>query len=119
MMPVVGLLTGATVWGLIWYPYRILERAGVSGEWAATATYAGALLLGGLLFRRYLATSYFSWPVAAIGLTAGWANIGFTIAVVYGDVMRVVLLFYLAPLWTVWFAHWLLHEKLNAFGYGL
>ena len=28
--PVLGLLTGATVWGLIWYPYRVLELAGAS-----------------------------------------------------------------------------------------
>jgi drug/metabolite transporter (DMT)-like permease len=40
-------------------------------------------------------------------------------AVVYGDVMRVVLLFYLAPIWTIVFARWLLDEQLSAAGYTL
>ena len=119
MMPVLSLLTGATVWGLIWYPYRALERGGVSGELAATLTYGCALVLGATLFRRQSVRPYLVWPLVAIGLSAGWANVGFTLAVVYGDVMRVVLLFYLAPLWTVLFAQLLLGEKATAFGYFL
>jgi len=35
----------------------------------------------------------------------------------YGEVMRVLLLFYLAPLWTVLFSYWLLGERLNRYGY--
>ena len=57
-----------------------------------------------------------SGPLAAIGLSAGFANIGFTYAVIYGEVMRVVLLFYLAPVWTVIFARALLGEKLGTGG---
>ncbi len=116
MIPLAALLTGATVWGLIWYPYRALEHAGVGGALAAAWTYAGALVLGVILLRPRL---HLSWMLAAIALTAGWANVGFTIAVIYGDVMRVVLLFYLAPAWTVVFARLLLDEKLSATGYGL
>lgn len=117
-LPVAGLLAGATVWGLIWYPYRALEHAGISAELAATLTYACAFALGALLL-RLPPDRRLSWLLAAIGLSAGWANIGFTLAVVYGDVMRVVLLFYLAPVWTVLFARLLLDEKLTAAGYGL
>ena len=118
-LPVAGLLTGATVWGLIWYPYRELEHAGVGGELAATLTYVLAFLLGTMLLRPRFDVRQMPWLLAAIGLSAGWANIGFTLAVVYGDVMRVVLLFYLAPAWTVLFARLLLDEKLSAPGYGL
>ena len=119
MMPVAGLLTGATVWGLIWYPYRVLEQAGVSGELAVTLTYGCALVLLLILFWSQLIQARASWLLVAIGLSAGWANVGFTLGVVYGDVMRVVLLFYLAPVWTVLFARLLLGEKLNVYGYGL
>jgi drug/metabolite transporter (DMT)-like permease len=119
MMPVFGLLTGATVWGLIWYPYRALEEAGISGEIAATLTYACAFVLAVIVFRQQRVRGQLTWSLAALGLSAGWANVGFTVAVVYGDVMRVVLLFYLAPLWTVWFARLLLGEKLSAAGYVL
>ena len=116
MIPVTALLTGATVWGLIWYPYRALEQAGVGGPLATLLTYAGALALGVIFLRPQL---HLSWLLAAIGLSAGWANVGFTIAVIYGDVMRVVLLFYLAPAWTVLFARLLLGERLTGTGYGL
>ncbi len=116
MMPIAGLLTGATVWGLIWYPYRALDYAGVGGALAATLTYGGAFVVGSVLFRPRLRMS---WMLAAIALSAGWANVGFTLAVVYGDVMRVVLLFYLAPAWTLLFARLLLDEKLSGTGFGL
>jgi len=119
MMPVAGLLTGATVWGLIWYPYRVLEHAGISGELAATLTYICALALGAVLFQSQLRELRASWLLAAVALSAGWANIGFIIAVVYGEVMRVVLLFYLAPVWTMLLARLLLAEKLTGPGYGL
>jgi drug/metabolite transporter (DMT)-like permease len=116
LMPVLGLLTGATVWGLIWYPYRVLEHAGVGGALAATLTYGGAFVLGVILFRPQ---PRLSWLLAAIALTAGWANVGFTLAVIYGDVMRVVLLFYLAPVWTMLFARALLGEQLSGAGFGV
>jgi drug/metabolite transporter (DMT)-like permease len=41
---------------------------------------------------------------------------GYVLAVIGGEVMRVVLLFYLAPVWTVIFARWLLGEKLSGWG---
>ena len=54
MMPVIALLTGATVWGLIWYPYRALQYAGIGPELAAATTYAGALLFAVGIFRTEL-----------------------------------------------------------------
>ncbi|MDB5812603.1 MAG: hypothetical protein JWN94_4725 [Betaproteobacteria bacterium] len=116
MIPVLALLTGATVWGLIWYPYRVLAQAGVDAALATTLTYVGALVLAVIGFRPRFRVS---WILLAIALTAGWANVSFTLAVVYGDVMRVVLLFYLSPLWTILFARWILDERLTAGGYGL
>jgi drug/metabolite transporter (DMT)-like permease len=35
----------------------------------------------------------------------------------HGEVMRVLLLFYLAPVWTILFSFWLLGERLNRYGY--
>ncbi|MGD9788270.1 MAG: DMT family transporter [Sulfuricellaceae bacterium] len=52
-----------------------------------------------------------------IGLVYGWTNLAYVLAVVHGEVMRVLLLFYLAPLWTVGFARWLLGERLTGLGY--
>ncbi len=58
-----------------------------------------------------------SWWVVGLILSAGWANLGYVLAMLHGEVMRVLLLFYLAPLWTIIFSHWLLGERLNRYGY--
>jgi len=120
-LPVVSLLLGATIWGVAWYPYRILEQHGIGGELSTTLTYFIALLIGLVLFHRQLcreaifnvAIHYLIW----IGLCAGWASMAYTLGIVHGEVMRVLLLFYLAPLWTILFARLLLNEQLSIHGY--
>lgn len=59
------------------------------------------------------------WWGAVLIICAGWTNFGYVQSIVEGEVMRVLLLFYLAPLWTIFFAHFLLGEKLNRFGYAV
>ncbi|MBK9596093.1 MAG: DMT family transporter [Rhodocyclales bacterium] len=109
----VSLLAGATIWGLIWHPYRTLEGMAVSPALGATLTYFVAFLLGLGLFRRQLAGFRPGWMLAMIGLVAGGCNLGYVLATVHGEVMRVLLLFYLAPLWTVLLARLLLNEKVS------
>ena len=108
------------VWGLMWYPYRVLQGAGVSGGLATLLTYGVALLFGLLVMGpiwRELRTA--GWWGIALMLSSGWTNFGYVLAILDGEVMRVLLLFYLAPLWTVIFARWMLNEKLNRYGYGI
>ena len=113
---IVSLLTGAAVWGLIWYPYRVLESAGLSGVRAVVLTYLVALVLGVplLLVRRRCERP--SWWLAAVGFAAAGCNIGYVRGMLHGEVMRVLLLFYLAPLWTVLLAWLLLREKAGKAG---
>lgn len=113
---VVALLVGALVWGLIWYPYRVLRDAGIGGIAATAATYAVAFLLGLVFFRRALAGFRPSWSLFWLALAAAGCNLGYVLATLNGEVMRVLLLFYLAPLWTVLLARLLLGERLNRFG---
>ena len=114
--PALALLTGATVWGIIWYPYRALQAAGVSAELASAATYAIALVAGLPIALRGRHSLRPTPPLLWIGLAAGWSNVGFVLAVVYGEVVRVTLLFYLAPLWTVLLSFLLLGERLDRHG---
>jgi drug/metabolite transporter (DMT)-like permease len=113
---ILSLLAGATVWGLIWHPYRTLEHAGVGAATAATLTYLAAFLFGWIVLRRSLAMPRLSWPLVLLALAAGGCNLGYVLATVHGEVMRVLLLFYLAPLWTVLLARLLLDERLNGAG---
>jgi drug/metabolite transporter (DMT)-like permease len=112
-LALVGLLAGATIWGLIWHPYRALEGMGVSAVLGATLTYFVSFLLGLVLLRRRLAGFRPGWMLALIGLVAGGCNLGYVLATVHGEIMRVLLLFYLAPLWTVLLARLLLGEKVS------
>lgn len=112
------LLFGATTWGLVWYPYRLLELSGVSGALSSFVTYLIPLLVGIVVFRRQLSqVRDLRWMLLGIGLTAGWTNLAYVLAILHGEVMRVLLLFYLSPLWTVFFARLWLAERPNRYGY--
>ena len=114
----IALLTGALVWGLIWYPYRALAQAGLDGASASLLTYSIALVPGLFAFRRHLAGARRSpWALTAIALSAGWCNVAYVLAMLRGEVMLVLLLFYLAPLWTVILARLILGEKPQPIGY--
>lgn len=112
-----GLLFGAVSWGILWYPFRLLEQAGISGVASSFYTFAVALLLGMLLFARHW-RGLFVLPVATfwLALAAGWTNLSYVVAVIDGEVMRVMLLFYLSPLWTLLLAHFWLKERTGKLG---
>lgn len=115
--PTWALLFGASLWGVVWYPYRILAAAGLDGLWATVLTYGVALVLGVAIFPRE-AMRLSGAPAAAVvmGLAIGWSNLAYVLGVLQGEVMRVLLLFYLAPLWTVPLARVLLRERLDGPG---
>lgn len=116
-LPVVSLLAGASLWGVVWYPYRLLGAAGLDGAWASALTYGVALLAGSALFLgHWRDVARAPWACLAMGLAIGWSNLAYVIGVLEGEVMRVLLLFYLAPLWTVPLAHVLLGERLDRRG---
>lgn len=121
VFPIAALLVGAVIWGLLWYPYRLLEQAGINGPVATAITYCIALLLGLALFWRSLLTLRLFgselYLLFWIGLLVGCTSIAYILGVIHGEVMRVLLLFYLAPLWTILFARLLLQEKLSLHGY--
>jgi len=118
MLAVSGLLSGAVIWGAIWYPYRLLESAGISGALSSLLTYLVPLLLGLALLPSVAGKiRNGGWLLLWIALSAGWTNLAYVLAVIHGEVMRVMLLFYLSPFWTVIFAQALLREKPSTAGY--
>ncbi|MEP7157619.1 MAG: DMT family transporter [Betaproteobacteria bacterium] len=117
VFPVLALLLGATSWGLMWYPFRLLEAGGVPSPVATLLTYVVAVCTGGIVFFR----AWRDFPrnvawLSAIALTAGITNVAYLVAIMQAEVVRIVLLFYLAPLWTVPLAWLLLREKLTFSG---
>ena len=111
--PTLAIMIGASVWGLVWYPMRMLAAMGLTGT-AASATTSGAACIFVLLAkRRSISTLSWHWLLVALGVAAGVTNIGFVWGAIHGQVMRVLLLFYLTPAWTAIFAHFILRERLT------
>lgn len=114
LMPVLSLLLGATLWGVIWYPLRVLESLGLSGLWITAVSYSAALLAGaGFVVRRLPELGRQPLALVILSLAVGWCNVSFVLAILDGTVVRVLLLFYLSPLWTVLLGRLFLHERLT------
>ena len=112
--PVFALLVNAFVWGVSWWPFRHLQAMGLHPLWATTLVYilsAVAIVAWRPASLRQVATQPALW---LIFLASGATNATFNWSVSIGDVVRVVLLFYLMPLWSLLLARVILHEKLTA-----
>ncbi|MDY0744835.1 DMT family transporter [Paucibacter sp. R3-3] len=112
-MPVLALMFNALVWGLSWWPFRQFQAAGLHPLWTTVALYL--LSLAVIVFSNPKAWGEFLrtpslWVIMA---AAGCTNTAFNWGVAVGDVVRVVLLFYVAPLWTVLLARLVLKERMT------
>jgi drug/metabolite transporter (DMT)-like permease len=113
-----SLVVAAAAWGIVWYPYRLLEQAGMPGVPATLLTYAIALVCLLVYFRPgVLRPAGNPRTLGVVALVAGVTNLAYVLAVIDGEIMRVMLLFYLAPLWTLMLARLLLNERPNHLGY--
>jgi len=109
--PVLGLLLNALVWGLSWWPLREMQALGLHPLWSSGLTFGLALVVLSFwkpaAWRQLLNTPALWTLMVAAGLT----NVGFNWAVATGDVVRVVLLFYVMPAWSIPIAWWVLGER--------
>jgi len=110
-LPALALIFNAFVWGVSWFPFRQLEGHGLHPVWATCLIYAAVTLAMALLRRRVWGLFARQPALLGLGLAAGLTNVGFNWAVTQGDVVRVVLLFYLMPLWSVLLAWAFLGER--------
>jgi drug/metabolite transporter (DMT)-like permease len=114
MLPVTSLLFSASLWGIVWYPLRLLEINGLAGAWSALVSYGAVLLACSWIFvRESRAVGENLAHLLLMGLAAGWCNVAFIMAVLDGTVVRVLLLFYLSPFWAVCLGWLMLGERLD------
>ena len=112
-LPAAALMLNAFTWGVSWWPFRQLQGLGLHPLWATVVIYLLAVALitawrpGAWLD---LARAPALWVLV---LASGTTNATFNWGVTVGDVVRVVLLFYLMPLWAVLLARLLLGEPLR------
>jgi drug/metabolite transporter (DMT)-like permease len=110
-LAVAALLLNALVWGVSWWPFQLLQAQGLHPLWATALVYGLCLVVVWAL-RPQAARGWREHPwLWLLIFASGLTNVGFNWAVTIGDVVRVVLLFYLMPAWSILIAWWLLGEK--------
>ena len=107
-------LYAGAVWGLFWIPLRALEDAGLHGLWI-TVVYFLVPTIGLLpvtLWRwRHVRAGGIQLQLTA--LISGGALLLYTTSIVYTDVVRAILLFYLTPVWATILARIYLGDKIT------
>jgi drug/metabolite transporter (DMT)-like permease len=114
VLPALALTFNALVFGVSWWPFRALQAHGLHPLWATAFIFIFSVIC-------ILAVSPHGWRdflrqplLFLLLLSSGLTNVGFNWAVTIGDVVRVVLLFYLMPAWAILLAWPLLGEKPTA-----
>ena len=108
-----ALVLNAFVWGTSWWPLRHLHAAGLHPLWATAVIFSAATAVIVALRPRAVGQVLAAPALWLLLAAAGATNAAFNWAVVVGDVVRVVLLFYLMPLWAVLLARLVLGERLT------
>ena len=113
-LAVLGLILNAAAWGLSWWPFRELQAQGWHPLWSTALMYALAVIAVSI-WRPNAWSALLRTPglwLLAVG--AGLTNVGFNWAVTIGDVVRVVLLFYMMLVWSILLAWLILGERPTA-----
>jgi drug/metabolite transporter (DMT)-like permease len=113
---VAALVVNAFVWGVSWWPFRALLAQGLHPLWSTALIYLAAFLVFLVLRPRGLIELLRTPALWLLAAAAGMTNVGFNWAVTVGDVVRVVLLFYLMPAWSMLLAWPVLGERPTAGG---
>jgi drug/metabolite transporter (DMT)-like permease len=113
------LLFSASLWGLSWMPLKWFIAQGLTGPVVSLLSYG----LVGLCALAFIWRDRAAWRVQwglmlALAAVGGWANTSFVNALMMGDVVRVMFLFYLSPVWSVLGGWLFLKERIPATRWG-
>lgn len=113
-LAVLVLFISSIGWGLTWMPIKALSEMGIDGlHLVFIAFSSGALLLSPWLYKQYPLWKKSIGFMLMIALAGGIANASFQTAIVHGDVIRVMILFYMLPIWSVLGGRIFLKEKID------
>jgi len=110
--PSLAIAGSAVVWGLWWIPVRALDARGLTGDWASLALYGAAAAAMVPIVAWRLRGGHRPDGVAVVsGFLFGSMMVAWNHALLNGEVMRVTLLFYLAPIWATLFGFLFLGDR--------
>lgn len=98
--PVISLLIGAVFWGLLWWPLKFFAQIGLTSNLIGIIAYTMVAIVAiPILWLQRKAWCNEWMLLLLIGLFFAMANMSFNAALMNGEVVRVMLLFYLLPAW--------------------
>lgn len=112
LLPSLGIVGAGVLWGLFWLPVRALGEMGLEGAWPGIVIYACAVLfLFPVLFINWKTIRSVWKPLALSGLFTGAAFACYATSLLFTEVIRTILLFYLTPVWGTLLGVLFLNEK--------
>jgi len=95
------LIFFSTLWGMTWLPFKYLEEQGLNGLTINLGAYFFAFLITlPLAWSRHRDIDSQSWQtLLGTLIIGGSAMLCLNLALTYGDIIRVMALFYLLPFW--------------------
>ncbi|UPT78127.1 DMT family transporter [Sulfurovum sp. XGS-02] len=117
-LPVIVLLGASILWGLTWIPLKSINTMGIDGIPLIFFTYGMmALILSPILMKQFSIWREHKKMMFLIALFGGSANLAFSYALINGEVIRVMVLFYLLPVWGVAGGRLFLKETIDRWRY--
>jgi len=115
-LPSLAIAASGLLWGLWWIPLRQVESIGLKGAWASIVIFAlcSALTLP-LALRGRRPGGADARNLLIMGLMSGAALALWNFSLLTGSVVRVTLLFYLAPVWGTLFGFLFFQLPLRGF----
>lgn len=93
-------LYAGAVWGLFWIPLRALEEAGINGLWITVVYFLiPTICLIPVVILRWQHVKEGGISLQLTTMLSGGALLLYSTSIVYTDVVRAILLFYLTPIW--------------------
>ena len=113
-LPVISLLVGTVFWGLLWWPLKFFAQVGLTSNLIGITAYTMVGVVAIPIVWRQRKSWGDEWRLLGlIGFFFALANISFNTALMHGEVVRVMLLFYLLPAWGALGGVLILGEKLS------
>jgi len=110
----IAVAAGAALWGLFWIPLRALDEAGITGSWATLAFYVvPTVLLAPLGLARVGRLRAGGRGLLTTAALAAVSMVLYTEALLFTEVVRAILLYYLTPVWSTLLARILLGERVT------
>ncbi len=116
--PIIFITINALIWGVSWWPLRFMHSFGLHPAWISAFIGTLATLLISIFYRKALWEVMSQPALWSIALSAGACNLVFNWGITMGEVMRVILLFYLMPLWSIILARVILGERMSKLALG-